>query len=152
MGGVGDGVDLRLRACVCSFAPCLSCRSFASWLIRFCPLLAPDFFDVGRRAISSRHHLSTVASFCVAACRLAVISRLRFELVKTAHLSTIASRLAPRPVIPSCLSLAHVPIGRCLPFIAIRLGSSPLPAHRAVSSDASPNRHARRGEERDGGE
>lgn len=64
---------------------CLSCRSFASRLIRFCPLLAPDFFNSGRHAISS--HLAFLRS-CRSASPpavFAVLSRLRFELVKTAR-------------------------------------------------------------------
>ena len=50
--------------------------------------------------------ISAVLLLCVAACRLAVLSRLCFELIKTARSFAIASRLvlrlAPRPVIPSC--------------------------------------------------
>ena len=78
------------------------------------------------------------------------LSRLCFELIKTAHPFTIASRLVPR-LVPSSRHARRpprVPISRCLPFIAIRLGSpcfSPIgPPHRTPP----PNRHAKRGEER----
>lgn len=96
--------------------------------------------------------LSAVLSLRVAACRLAVLSRLCFELIKTARFQ-IASHLAPPPRFPSrhasCPSSATYPHQAVLfPLIAIRPGSPTLLAHRAASSNAPPNRHARRGEER----
>lgn len=60
----------------------------------------------------------------------------------------IASRLAPRPVMRHARRLPRALIMPCLPLIAIRLGSPTLLANRAASSDAPPNRHAMRGEER----
>ena len=93
---------------------------------------------------------SAVASLRVAAYRLAVLSRLCFELIKTARFP-IASRLAPRPVVPSFLSSARILIKLC------SFRSSPsAPARPRFSpivpplSDAPPNRHARRGEKRRG--
>lgn len=73
------------------------------------------------------------ASLCVVVCRLVVLSRLCFELIETVHFLTIAFRLTPRPVMPSCSPSAYFSISRCLPLIAIRLDSSPLLAHRAAA-------------------
>lgn len=98
-----------------------------------CP--APPSCDLRRSA------LSPIVS-------LFSLSRLCFELIKTAHSFAIASRSAPRPVVPSFLSSARAIIKLCFPLIAICFGSPTLLAHRAASPDAPPNRHARRGEER----
>lgn len=91
------------------------------------------------------------ASLRVAAYRLAVLSRLCFELIKTAHFS---DSVPPRPpsrhtVMPA---VRHVSSSSC----ALSAHRHPprlvlLLAHRAASSDAPPNRHARRGEKRGGG-
>lgn len=93
---------------------------------------------------------STVASPYAAACRLAVPSRLRFELVKTARFSdSVPPRSPSRHA--SCPPSSPYPHQAVLfPLIAIRLGSPTLLAHRAAYSDAPPNRHARRGEKRGG--
>ena len=71
--------------------------------------------------------LSTVASPYAAACRLAVPSRLRFELVKTARFSDSVPPRSPlrspsrRPVIPIVRPYPHQAV--LFPLIAIRLGS-----------------------------
>lgn len=154
MGGAGDGVDLRRRACVFSFCPCASRAALSplgSFAIAYLP---PDFFHVWRRAISSRLRLSAVASPCVAACRLVVLSRLRFELIKTAHLSTIASRLvllAPFPV-PSCRHayrpLVFPSVGACRSssFASTRPRLPPIvPPHLTHRLPAPPWRVEKRG-------
>lgn len=95
--------------------------------------------------------LSAVASPYAAACCFAVLFHLRFELVKTARFpNSVSSRLAPRPVMRHARHPPRAFIRPFLPLIAIRLCSPTLLAHRAASSNAPPNRHARRGEKRGG--
>lgn len=89
------------------------------------------------------------ASLRVAACRLAVLFRLRFELVKTARFSdSVSSRLAPRPVMRHASRPPVFPsVGACRssPSASARPRFSPI---EPPLSDAPPNRHARRGEKR----
>lgn len=91
---------------------------------------------------------SAVLSLCVAACRLAVLSLVCDLSLLKRRVFPIASRLAPRPVMRHARHSSVFPsVGACRssPSATARPRFSPIVP---PLSDAPPNRHARRGEER----